>query len=272
MKKILLAAVLFMATSATIQAQLLQIGVKGGVNFASQTGDAFPEQNFDREGITSFHAGLVAEIKLLERFSVQPELLYSTQGATYKNAVTEFKNELGYISIPVMAKFYLTDSFSLEVGPQASFLVSEKNDFDVEDGETFEFGLNAGLVAEIKLLDRFAIQPELLYSTQGASYKNAVTEFKNELGYLTIPVMAKFYLTDSFSLEVGPQASFLLSEKNDFDIENAETFEFGINAGLGFKITENFFIQGRYGLGLTEASKTADVKNSTVQLSAGFMF
>lgn len=185
MKKILLAAVLFMATSATIQAQLLQIGVKGGVNFASQTGDAFPEQNFDKEGITSFHAGLVAEIKLLERFSVQPELLYSTQGATYKNAVTEFKNELGYISIPVMAKFYLTDSFSLEVGPQASFLVSEKNDFNVEDGETFEFGLNAG---------------------------------------------------------------------------------------LGYKITKNFFVQGRYGLGLTEASKNADIKNSTVQLSAGFMF
>jgi hypothetical protein len=31
--------------------------------------------------------------------------------------------------------------------------------------------------------------------------------------------MAKFYLTDSFSLEVGPQASFLLSEKNDFDVK-----------------------------------------------------
>lgn len=185
MKKILLAAVLFIATSATIQAQLLQIGVKAGVNFASQTGDAFPEQNFDKEGITSYHAGLVAEIKLLDKFSVQPELLYSTQGATYKNAIDEYKNELGYISIPVMAKFYLTDSFSLEVGPQASFLVSEKNDFDVKD---------------------------------------------------------------------------------------AETFEFGLNAGLGFKITKNFFVQGRYGLGLTEASKNADVKNSTVQLSAGFLF
>lgn len=186
MKKIILAAALFIATSASIQAQLLKIGVKAGVNFANQTGDFnYDGDDFNKEGITSYHAGLVAEIKLL---------------------------------------------------------------------------------------DRFAVQPELLYSTQGASYKNALTEFKNELGYLSIPVMAKFYLTDSFSLEVGPQASFLLSEKNDFDIENAETFEFGLNAGLGFKITENFFIQGRYGLGLTEASKTADIKNSTVQLSAGFMF
>ncbi|OXA86870.1 outer membrane beta-barrel protein, partial [Flavobacterium hydatis] len=114
--------------------------------------------------------------------------------------------------------------------------------------------------------------PELLYSTQGATYKNAFGEFKNELGYLSIPIMAKFYLTKSFSLELGPQASFLLSEKNDFDVKNGETFEFGLNAGLGFKLTENIFVQGRYGLGLTEASKNADVKNSVFQLSAGFMF
>ena len=185
MKKIILAALLFVAASTTTQAQLVKFGVKAGVNFANQTGDATDAPGIDKEGITSYHAGLVAEIKLL---------------------------------------------------------------------------------------DRFAIQPELLYSTQGASYKEAGQEFKNELGYLTIPVMAKFYLTDSFSLEVGPQASFLLSEKDNFDIYDNETFEFGVNAGLGFKLTENFFIQGRYGLGLTDVSKDADVKNTTVQLSVGFLF
>lgn len=131
---------------------------------------------------------------------------------------------------------------------------------------------HAGLVAEIKLLDKFAIQPELLYSTQGASYKNVGKEFKNELGYISIPVLAKFYLSDAFSLEVGPQASFLLSEKDNVDFGDAKTFEFGVNAGLGFKITKSIFIQGRYSLGLTEASKNADAKNSTFQLSAGFMF
>ena len=185
MKKILLAVVLFVAASTASQAQLVKFGIKAGVNFANQTGDATDAPGIDKESITSYHAGLVAEIKLL---------------------------------------------------------------------------------------DSFAIQPELLYSTVGASYKNAGEEFKNELGYLSIPVMAKFYLTDSFSLEVGPQASFLLSEKDNVDFEDAETFEFGVNAGLGFKLTENFFVQGRYGLGLTEASKDADVKNSTIQLSAGFMF
>lgn len=187
MKKIILAAVLFLATSATIQAQLLQLGVKAGVNFASQTGDAFPNQPIDKNGITNFHAGLVAEIKLMEKFSIQPELLYSTQGASYK-------------------------------------------------------------------------------------FEEINQEFKNELAYLSIPVMAKIYMTKSLSLEVGPQASFLLNQKNDVRFDDASTFDFALNAGLGLKITKSIFVQGRYSLGLTEASENADIKNSTVQLSAGFMF
>ncbi|HTG66005.1 MAG TPA: porin family protein [Flavobacterium sp.] len=131
---------------------------------------------------------------------------------------------------------------------------------------------HAGLVAEVKLLDGFAIQPELLYSTQGATYKNAVEEFKNELGYLSIPVVAKIGLSKSLNLELGPQASFLLSEKDNVDLEDSKTFEFGVVGGLGLNITKNLFVQARYGLGLTEASKDADIKNSTIQLSAGIMF
>ncbi|MES2240010.1 MAG: porin family protein [Bacteroidota bacterium] len=131
---------------------------------------------------------------------------------------------------------------------------------------------HAGLVAEVKLLDGFAIQPELLYSTQGATYKNAVEEFKNELGYLSIPVIAKIGLSKSVNLELGPQASFLLSDRKNVNLEDAKTFEFGVVGGLGLNITKNLFVQARYGLGLTEASKDADIKNSTIQLSAGIMF
>ncbi|MFV8322455.1 porin family protein [uncultured Flavobacterium sp.] len=131
---------------------------------------------------------------------------------------------------------------------------------------------HAGLVAEIKVTDGFSVQPELLYSTQGATYKYAATEFKNELGYLSIPVLAKFNLNKTVSLDLGPQASFLLSERNDFDVENAETFEFGVAGGLTLNVTKSIFLQGRYVLGLTEASKDADVKNSVVQISAGFKF
>ena len=79
-------------------------------------------------------------------------------------------------------------------------------------------------------------------------------------------------MNKTVSLDLGPQASFLLSERNDFDVENAETFEFGVAGGLTLNVTKSIFLQGRYVLGLTEASKDADVKNSVVQISAGFKF
>lgn len=131
---------------------------------------------------------------------------------------------------------------------------------------------HAGLIAEIKLINSFSVQPELLYSTQGANYKNAVEEFNNELGYITMPVIAKINLNKVVSIELGPQVSFLLSEKNEFDLNDANTFEFAVAGGLGFKITKNIFVQGRYVLGLTEVSSNADAKNSVLQFSAGLMF
>ena len=131
---------------------------------------------------------------------------------------------------------------------------------------------HAGLIAEIKLVDSFSVQPELLYSTQGATYKNAFEEFRNELGSLSIPVLAKINLNKFVSLELGPQASFLLSERNNFNVKDANTFDFAVVGGLGLNITKSLFIQGRYGLGLTDASKDAQVKNSVVQISAGLKF
>lgn len=187
MKRIILAAVVLLAASVDMQAQMVKFGIKAGLNYANQTGSdiTINSNNYNTDAITSYHAGLVAEIKVTDGFSVQPELLYSTQGATYKNAVEEFKNELGYLSIPVLAKFHLNKTISLDL---------------------------------------------------------------------------------------GPQASFLLSERKNVNFKEAETFEFGAAGGLGLNITKNFFLQGRYVLGLTEASKEAKVKNSVVQISAGFTF
>jgi hypothetical protein len=85
--------------------------------------------------------------------------------------------------------------------------------------------------------------------------------------------MARFYLIpDRLSLELGPQVSFLLSEKENVNISDSETFDFALVGGLTYQIIGPLFIQGRYNLGLTEVKPDADVKNSIIQLSAGFRF
>ena len=50
-------------------------------NFATLGGDTE-----DLDGLTSFHVGGVAEISFSEKFSVQPELLYSAQGASFEES------------------------------------------------------------------------------------------------------------------------------------------------------------------------------------------
>lgn len=177
------------------------------------------------------------------------------------------------VAIMLLSITTVVQAQSVRFGIKGGANFSNQNRDDVPDvNKEGITSYHAGLVSEIKLFDSFAIQPELLYSTQGATYKNAVSEFKNELGYLSIPVLAKFYLSKSLSLELGPQASFLLNERKNVDFNDAKTFEFAAVGGLGLNITKNLFIQARYGLGLTEASKDADIKNSTIQLSAGIMF
>lgn len=180
MKKTLFVTVLLFAMTFSVQAQLLQIGVKAGLNYSNLTGS-----NIQTDAITNYHAGLVARI-----------------------------------------------------------------------------GLTKGI----------ALQPELLYTTQGASYKGAVSEFTNKLGYIAIPAVLIIDLNKTFSLELGPQASFLLSEKKEVDVNDSNSFDFSVVGGLGIKITKSIFVQARYGLGLTEVSANAQAKNSVLQLSAGLLF
>jgi hypothetical protein len=165
---------------------------------------------------------------------------------------------------------FSTQAQLLQIGAKVGLNYANFSGTDIQTDAITSY--HAGLVAEIKLLNKFAIQPELLYTTQGATYKTAVGDFKNELGYIAIPVLAKIYLSKSFSLELGPQASFLLSEKNNFNANDSNTFDFAVDAGLGLKLTKSLFIQGRYVLGLTEVSTNAQSKNSVLQFSAGLMF
>lgn len=139
MKKLVLATVIAIFGFAAAHAQEIQLGVKGGLNFANVNGDNTPNNDI----VTAFNVGLVAEIPLAEQFSFQPELLFSGQGFSFNDRLVA----LNYLNLPLMGKYYLTKGFSLEAGPQIGFLLSAKNeDIDVKDAfKTVDFGVNFGL-------------------------------------------------------------------------------------------------------------------------------
>jgi hypothetical protein len=131
----------------------ISFGVKGGVNFATITGDDFDSPDMR----TSFHVGALVELPIADIFSVQLEAMYSGQG--FKSDIEgsdgdKIEYQLDYINVPVLAKLYVTKGLSFEVGPQFSFKVNEEvdsdpnndpGDTDVDVAEDFDFGVAGGL-------------------------------------------------------------------------------------------------------------------------------
>ncbi|WP_026706362.1 porin family protein [Flavobacterium soli] len=140
MKKLFIMAILVVAGSTSMNAQGLDFGVKAGANFAKLDGDDISGDN-----LTSFHVGALLEVNVFENFSVQPEVLYSSQGTK----IEDEDIKLDYLSVPVLAKFYLiSDKLSLEAGPQFSFLVNDNIEEQFE-AETFDFAVVGGLAFDV---------------------------------------------------------------------------------------------------------------------------
>lgn len=189
--------------------------------------------------------------------------------------------------------FAFANAQEVKFGVKAGLNISNFSG-DVEDNKS-RIGFQLGGFAEIKISDKFSIQPELLYSAQGANSKEVdnandyTFEEKINNSYLNIPVMAKFYVTPKFNVEVGPQIGFLLSSKTKFEESLAgvsvsakedtkdvfESTDFGLNFGLGYDLTEKLSIGGRYNLGLSNIVKDAGdfkVQNSVFTFSLGYKF
>ena len=145
MKKLFLFAVLFIFTLTTTHAQDISFGIKAGVNFSSVTGDNVDEL----DGRTSLHAGGVVNIGISEIFAVQPEVLFSAQGATTSEEGIDATVKLDYINIPIMADFTVAEGFSLQGGPQIGFNMTSEVEWEdeteeLEDIESLDLGLGIG--------------------------------------------------------------------------------------------------------------------------------
>ena len=174
-----------------------------------------------------------------------------------------------------------------------------------DDVESFDSRtcFHFGVLAEVPFSDDFSIQPEIVYSCQGSKYSEVIDNSIDgpttvitkaisvdgtlKVDYLNIPIMAKYYVAENFSLEAGPQVGFLLSAKNEYDYpgesgeedikEYVKGIDFGVNFGLGYKLEGGLNFGARYNLGLSDNNDDPDLanatyKNSVFQFSVGYFF
>ena len=133
MKKTLLTlSFVFISALAFSQASV-SLGIKAGANFANTDVNG-------AESITSFHGGAYGLIKLAN-VGIQPELLFSKQGASFSGDDLD----LSYVNIPVMVKFYLPIGLNFQAGPQFGVLTNA----EIGSQDVSDFYKNSDLSAAI---------------------------------------------------------------------------------------------------------------------------
>jgi long-subunit fatty acid transport protein len=134
-----------------------------------------------------------------------------------------------------------------------------------------------------------------------------------KLTYINLPIMFKYKVLNKLSVEFGPQVGYLINAKSLWRLENfaepeenetleidllndgtyklgtatlqlkpkTNRFDYGLNIGTSYEITEKIIIQARYNFGLsviddnsTNGNDTSSwkVKNSVIQISTGYKF
>lgn len=133
---------------ADLTGKKLRIGLKVGSNLADFSGNIT-----DNQLRLDFHAGGFLHYRLHRRFALQPELLFSGEGTSFNTTNTEI--DLNYISLPLVAKFYLTENINLQAGPYASYLLKAQHETrtgsqNIDDlFQKTDFGLTVGGAIEI---------------------------------------------------------------------------------------------------------------------------
>ena len=146
-------------------------------------------------------------------------------------------------------------------------LYNIKNNNDVKYDT--KAGLHAGLLGHIHITKNFAVQPEILFSAQGAKYETGGVETKFNLNYLNVPILLQYMFDNGFRFEAGPQLGFLLTAKADngtteTDIKSdLKPMDVGLALGLGYiHVPSGFGVDARYNLGLSNIN---DADNTAVK-------
>lgn len=196
------------------------------------------------------------------------------------------------ICVIVLAAFFVNaDAQFIKVGPKVGANLQKIDGQSFKDG--YQLGYYAGLFAELKLGEKWELQPEMLFNQTKFDQSNKFSDIYGDnlsidslrqikLSQLSIPIMLNYKVANVLALQVGPQFAINL-DKNKTLLKNAgDAFtdgDFAMVAGVKFMLSK-FRISGRYAVGLTDirGSKLKDVTNSdnwksqTIQLGVGFVF
>lgn len=168
MKKWSMLLVAIAAVAAPAGAQVA-IGMKAGVNI-----NTVKYRNSDAEmASVGYHAGLLAQVTVSNRFFIRPELQYSVKGYRFPAMGSDGSGTLRfqYIAIPLLAGFPIGQKWAALIGPEIGFLTKAKSKFssgttDVSKNfQKFDWGLDLG--GQYKITPKLGAEVRYYYGFRG---------------------------------------------------------------------------------------------------------
>jgi hypothetical protein len=185
------------------------------------------------------------------------------------------------VVLVLTAGLFMTASAQVQIGLKAGANFATLTGSDVQDAK-MKVDFHGGAFASIGLFNSCFLQPELLYSGQGAKGTVDGTDFTVSQTYLNVPVLFQYRHSSGLFAETGPQLGFLLAAKVkegglSEDVKSSyKSTDFAWAFGLGYLLPSiHAGIDARYNLGLSNISANAQssaVKNSVFQVGLFYMF
>ena len=190
---------------------------------------------------------------------------------------------IGLLILSVMSYGQAQVAFGLKGGLNLAKLDISQGVSNVDN----RTGFHGGAFALIKLT-KIGIQPEVLFSKQGATYKVNTTDVDANFDYINVPVLLKLYLAGGLNLQLGPQFGFLTTSeivsttsgiKTTQDVKSLldKKYEMAVAAGIGWDLPFGVTLDARYNIGLsdveykaTTTSSPVTFKNQVIQISLGY--
>ena len=184
----------------------------------------------------------------------------------------------------LMAGVLTTANAQIQFGLKAGANLANVNGSGVTGNKTL-VNFNGGALVRIKLAAGFSLQPEVVYSGQGAKTTNSSdgsTETVHQ-NYVNVPVMLQYSLPLGLFFETGPQLGFLTTAKisdngQSADIKSSyKSTDFSWALGAGFLTPVHLGFDLRYNLGLSNISSaasgyTGSIKNGVFQVGVFYLF
>lgn len=192
-----------------------------------------------------------------------------------------------------LTTFAQTKEGTFSIQPKAGINISNLSN---KDNAKVKVGFTAGAEAEYQLTKQLSLSAGALFSMQGAKSTTVFREVDNttkeirevdikntmEFDYINVPILANYYIIEGLAVKLGIQPGFNIIAKrkrtDGVEKESKNLSDLGVDVrkvdisipiGVSYEFND-FVVDARFNLGLTEVADLVKSKNRVFQITFGY--